>query len=139
LQQVACQYEKEITMKSSRSENQSRMAVVAVCSAMAIGAAGVVNAQYGGGASAQGGSASGQGSSSSSTGTAAGKAEKDSPGVGGYGVLDKGVESGKVDQRIRVERNKGSDSSVPPPVKRNEKGKVIEDPDNMQGGSIGPN
>jgi hypothetical protein len=38
-----------------------------------------------------------------------------------------------------VERNKGTDPSVPPPVKRNEKGKVTEDPDNMQGGSIGPN
>jgi hypothetical protein len=100
---------------------------------------GAAHAQYGGSASGQDSSA-GQSNSSGSSGGSSGQSKpKDPSGVGGYGVLDKGVESGKVDQKIRVERNKGTDQSVPPPVKRNEKGKVTEDPDNMQGGSIGPN
>ncbi|MBA2659100.1 MAG: hypothetical protein H0U72_06020 [Nitrosospira sp.] len=124
-------------MKSLTMANRSRMAVLAVSSAMVMGAAaGGVNAQYGG-------AASGQGTSSSQSGAAGGSTSqanpKDSSGVAGHGILDKGVESGKVDQRIRVERNKGVEPSVPPPVHRNEKGKVTEDPSNMQGGSIGPN
>jgi hypothetical protein len=106
---------------------------------MIFGVGGAAHAQYGGSSSGQDSSA-GQSNSSGSGGGSSGQSKpKDPSGVGGYGVLDKGVESGKVDQKIRVERNKGTDQSVPPPVKRNEKGKVTEDPDNMQGGSIGPN
>jgi hypothetical protein len=127
-------------MKTPTSIPRLKAAVLAVSSVMAFSVAGVAHSQYGGSASGQGGSSAGQGGSSGSSGGSSGQAKpKDSSGVGGYGVLDKGVESGKVDQRIRVERNKGTDPSVPPPVKRNEKGKVTEDPDNMQGGSIGPN
>lgn len=126
-------------MKTPTSIPRLKAAVLAVSSVMIFSVAGAAHAQYGGSASGQGSSA-GQGSSSGSSGGSSGQAKpKDSSGVGGYGVLDKGVESGKVDQKIRVERNKGTDPSVPPPVKRNEKGKVTEDPDNMQGGSIGPN
>lgn len=126
-------------MKTPTSIPRLKEAVLAVSSVMIFSVAGAAHAQYGGSASGQGSSA-GQGSSSGSSGGSSGQAKpKDSSGVGGYGVLDKGVESGKVDQKIRVERNKGTDPSVPPPVKRNEKGKVTEDPDNMQGGSIGPN
>jgi hypothetical protein len=126
-------------MKTPTSIPRLKAAVLAVSSLMVFSVAGAAHAQYGGSASGQGSSA-GQGSSTSSSGGSSGQAKpKDSSGVGGYGVLDKGVESGKVDQKIRVERNKGTDPSVPPPVKRNEKGKVTEDPDNMQGGSIGPN
>ena len=126
-------------MKTPTSMPRLKAAVLAVSSVMIFSVAGAVHAQYGGSASGQGSSA-GQGSSGGSSSGSSGQAKpKDSSGVGGYGVLDKGVESGKVDQKIRVERNKGTEPSMPPPVKRNEKGKVTEDPDNMQGGSIGPN
>jgi hypothetical protein len=126
-------------MKTPTSIPRLKAAAFAVSSVLIFSVAGAAHAQYGGSASGQGSSA-GQGSSSGSSSGSSGQAKpKDSSGVGGYGVLDKGVESGKVDQKIRVERNKGTDPAMPPPVKRNEKGKVTEDPDNMQGGSIGPN
>jgi hypothetical protein len=126
-------------VKTLTSIPRLKAAVLAVSSLMVFSVAGAAHAQYGGSASGQGSSA-GQGSSTSSSGGSSEQAKSgDSSGVAGRGILDKGVESGKVDQRIRVERNKGTDKSVPPPVKRNEKGKVTEDPDNMQGGSIGPN
>lgn len=126
-------------MKTPTSIPRLQAVLLAVSSMMVFSVAGTAHAQYGGSASGQGSSA-GQGSATSSSGGSSGQAQSgDSSGVGGHGILDKGVESGKVDQRIRVERNKGTDPSMPPPVKRNEKGKVTEDPDNMQGGSIGPN
>lgn len=120
-------------MKSSTLANRSRTAILAVCSAMVMGATvGVVNAQHGDTTSSHGSSSS----QSGTAGTATSQANpKDSSGVAGHGILDKGMESGQVDQKIRVERNKGAESSVP----RNKKGKVTEDPSNMQGGSIGPN
>lgn len=75
-----------------------------------------------------------------------GAAGQESPGRQGNSTkpsLDKesksGMESGEVDQRIRVERNKGVEPSLPPPVRKDKKGRPIEDPDTIQGGSIGPN
>jgi hypothetical protein len=123
-------------MKSFVPTPRLQAAALVVSSVLIFSVAGAAHAQYGGSASGQGSSAS----QSGATGGSGGQAKSgDSSGVAGQGILDKGVESGKVDQRIRVERNKGTEPSVPPPVKRNEKGKVTEDPDNMQGGSIGPN
>src|SRR4029079_9121717 len=111
-------------MKTPTSIPRLKAAVLAVSSVMICSVAGAVHAQYGGSASGQGSSA-GQGSSGGSSSGSSGQAKrKDSPGVVGYGLLDKGVESGKVDQKIRVERIKGTEPSMPPPVKRNEKGKV---------------
>jgi hypothetical protein len=84
----------------------------------------------------------GQSSSSSQSGSGGNSGQqkpKNPSGVAGQGILHEGMESGQVDQKIRVDRNKGTDPSLPPPVRKNEKGVVTEDPSNIQGGAIGPN
>jgi hypothetical protein len=86
---------------------------------------------------------SGQNSSSSQSGSAGSSASQAKPknpsGVAGQGIVNERMESGQVDQKIRVDRNKGTDPALPPPVRKNEKGLVTEDPSNIQGGPIGPN
>jgi hypothetical protein len=84
----------------------------------------------------------GQSSSSSQSGSSGNSSQpkpKNPSGVAGHGILNEGMESGQVDQEIRVDRNKGTDPALPPPVRKNEKGVVTEDPSNIQGGAIGPN
>ncbi len=97
-------------MKSSTLTNRSRIAALAISGVLVIGTPSVMHAQYGGGASDQSSSSS----HNDTAGSSAGQAKpSDSSGVAGHDVLDKGVESGKVDQRIRVERNKGVEPSAP--------------------------
>jgi hypothetical protein len=51
---------------------------------------------------------------------------------------EQGVEEGRVDQSKRNERNKGEEH-VPPPVRKDKQGVPNKDPDDIQGGPIGPN
>lgn len=51
---------------------------------------------------------------------------------------EQGMEEGRVDQSKRNERNKGVEH-VPPPVRKDKQGKPNKDPDDIQGGPIGPN
>lgn len=109
---------------SSKSANRSLALALVVGSILGLGTAGITHAQYG--TSGQG-SAAGQGSTP--------KSSEKYP----YGILEEKIDTGQVDQKIKRERAKGEEMVVPPPVRKNEKGQVIEDPSQIQGGSIGPN
>lgn len=122
-------------MAFPNSINRVLATTVVVCSAPIIWAAGMAYAKADN-------SMSGHSSSSSQSGTDGNSSQpkpKNSSGVAGQGILNKGMESGQVDQKIRVDRNKGTDPALPSPVRKNEKGVVTEDPSNIQGGAIGPN
>ncbi len=116
---------------SSESANRSLALALIVGGTLGLGMAGATHAQYG--TSGQG-SSTGQGSAAGQGGSTPKSSEK-SP----HGILYGGMGTGKVDQKIRNERNKGVESAAPPPVRKNEKGGVVEDPSKIQGGSIGPN
>lgn len=123
-------------MAFPNSINRALVTTAIVCSVPTISAGGIPSAKADN-------SMAGQSSSSSQSGSGAVNSgqpkSKDASGVAGYGILNEGVESGQVDQKIRVDRNKGTDPALPPPVRKNEKGVVTEDPSNIQGGPIGPN
>jgi hypothetical protein len=51
---------------------------------------------------------------------------------------EQGMEEGRVDQSKRNERNKGVEHA-PPPVGKDRQGKPNKNPEDIQGGPIGPN
>ncbi|SFO01595.1 hypothetical protein SAMN05216386_2363 [Nitrosospira briensis] len=115
--------------------NRSLATTVVVCSVPIIWAAGMTCAKADNNMPNQSSSSSQSGSG----GNSSQPKPKNPSGVAGHGILHEGMESGQVDQKIRVDRNKGTDPSLPPPVRKNEKGVVTEDPSDIQGGPIGPN
>ena len=122
-------------MAFPNSINRALATTVVVCSAPIIWAANMACAKADN-------NMPGQSSSSSQSGPSVNSSQlkpKNPSGVAGQGILNEGMESGQVDQEIRVDRNKGTDPALPPPVRKNKKGVVTEDPSNLQGGAIGPN
>ncbi|MDN5752262.1 MAG: hypothetical protein L0H15_03140 [Nitrosospira sp.] len=127
---------------SSKSANRSLALALVIGSTLGLGTAGITHAQYGtsgqGSTTGQGGSSGQAGSTGQGSSAGQGSTPKSSEKYP-YGILEEKIDTGQVDQKIRVERNKSKEPVLPPPVRKNEKGLVVEDPSQIQGGSIGPN
>lgn len=120
---------------SFKSANRHLVAALVVGSSLGFSMTGVTHAQY----DTSGQSSTGQGSSTGEGSSTSGQGSSTKPSGGDYGILKERMESGEVDQKIRNERNKGVEPSVPPPVRKDERGVPIKDPSDIQGGPIGPN
>ena len=144
---------------SSLSTVRSSASVLIVAGTVFLGASGIANAQYGGAGQTKENPAdysdkqdpvkghTGEGYGGS--GSASDKSKSGSSQKGGqkekyYGMpKDKEeMDTGYVDQKKRVDRNKdatsGSDAKVPD-FPRDKEGRPMKDPKYEQGGSIGPN